>query len=209
MRSLRSASRQLYDLTSHCAMQAAPDPSAAARLAASCLLNPSITLVVASCFRPVLLQLVRHVVELQQNPPGPITAEYYIALVHLLEVAPHFERCVCNAFAEYALETEAAVIMPEGIDFALFAGCLAHSTSIDTVVTAADCLWHTLRHQSKCCSSFQQQRSQNKALHSQGLYGDHRKCFQTCSQAVMQQRYILLCCTRGAMLEMPSHVDSS
>ena len=73
-----------------CNLQDALDPSAAAQVAAGCLLKPDATLIVASCFRPVLLHLLACLPTQQSSETD--AAGRFIALVLVLETAPHLER---------------------------------------------------------------------------------------------------------------------
>lgn len=70
------------------------DPSVAAEVLARGLLRPDATLVLAGCFRPVLLQLSRCLLDNQQELTETHAAAYYTALVQVLEIAPHLERYV-------------------------------------------------------------------------------------------------------------------
>lgn len=65
--------------------------------------HPSYTLPVGSCFKPCLLRLVSALVELHMQQPGVTAASsqpvpggveaFSVALITLLELAPHIDRC--------------------------------------------------------------------------------------------------------------------
>ena len=68
------------------------------------LLQPNMTLAVGSCFRPMLLPLVDSILEQAlgaQNEGRASHAAVSVALISLLELAPHLERsaafCACHA----------------------------------------------------------------------------------------------------------------
>lgn len=75
-------------------LQATVDSSVSAQVLARYLLKPQVTLAVADCFRPVLLELVCCLLDEQNACATADHAAYYIAMVQILEVAPHLERCV-------------------------------------------------------------------------------------------------------------------
>ncbi len=84
-------------------LQAARLLPALVRVLQGALLQPSMTLAVGSCFRPMLLPLVDSVVEQAlgaQSEGRASNAAVSVALVSLLELAPHLERsaasCTCS-----------------------------------------------------------------------------------------------------------------
>ncbi len=89
-------------------MQASVDSAAAAESLARCLLQPNAALTVATCFRPVLLQLVRCLLDKQNDLAETSAAAYYITLVQIIEVAPHLEWYVL--FAHRAMWHSASVV---------------------------------------------------------------------------------------------------
>ena len=81
-----------------CYVQAARLLPALVRVLQGALLQPSMTLAVGSCFRPMLLPLVDSIVEQAlgaQSEGGGSHAAVSVALISLLELAPHLERFAC------------------------------------------------------------------------------------------------------------------
>ena len=64
------------------------------------LLQPSMTLAVGSCFRPMLLPLIDSVVEQTcgaQNGSGASQAAISVALISLVELTPHLARSAASS----------------------------------------------------------------------------------------------------------------
>lgn len=78
-------------------MQAAIPLPALVSILQRVLLQPSMTLSVCSCFRPMLLPLVDSVVEQAlgaNHESGASHVAISVALISLLELAPHLQRLV-------------------------------------------------------------------------------------------------------------------
>ena len=76
------------------------------------LLQPSMTLAVGSCFRPLLLPLVDSVVEQALgagHQGGASHAAISVALISLLELAPHLERFAASPSSFAGLYTQELV----------------------------------------------------------------------------------------------------
>lgn len=72
--------------------QAQVDSAAVVKVLTQYLLHPNATLLICSCFRPVLLQLVNSLHDQHHELADSRANLYYIAQVQILELAPHLEQ---------------------------------------------------------------------------------------------------------------------
>ena len=100
----QSAQRTQHSLHAMCngilSVQVARPLPALVTLLQKALLQPSMTLAVGSCFRPMLLPLIDSVVEQAlgaQNEGGASQAATSVALISLIELTPHVTRSAASS----------------------------------------------------------------------------------------------------------------
>ena len=96
----RADASQLYVLMTLCVLDSQGGVEGAVHRAAALLEQPALTYAVAASHRPVLLHLVGHLVQQRRAGGGsgsagcvPADADAAVALVRVLDVAPHALGC--------------------------------------------------------------------------------------------------------------------